>query len=78
MIPSVGLATEVLMSTTDSSAAGAEPGGPWWWCLKHEQVEPTEGCPNTVRMGPYATFEEAGRAIEHAHERNRAWDDDDV
>jgi hypothetical protein len=51
--------------------------GPYWWCLTHERVEPTEGCPNTVRLGPYPTSEEASRAIEHAKERSQAWDAQD-
>lgn len=29
------------------------------------------------RMGPYATVEEAARALEIARERTRAWDEED-
>jgi hypothetical protein len=29
------------------------------------------------RLGPYATREEAERALETVEERNKAWDDDD-
>ena len=49
----------------------------WWFCLKHNTVEPDEGCPNTVRMGPYGTREEAVNAIELAHERTEKWDEED-
>ena len=49
----------------------------WWWCLKHERVEPNEGCANAVRLGPYATREEAEQALSRAHERTDAWDEQD-
>jgi len=39
--------------------------------------EPEEGCPNSERMGPYATQAEADAAIEHAAERNAAFDADE-
>jgi hypothetical protein len=50
----------------------------WFWCLKHASVEPYEGCPDTVRLGPYPTFAEAERALEKVAERNRAWDADET
>jgi len=31
----------------------------------------------TDRLGPYATREEAERALETVEERNKAWDEDD-
>jgi len=31
----------------------------------------------TDRLGPYATREEAERALETVDERNKAWDEDD-
>jgi hypothetical protein len=42
----------------------------WWYCLKHQTVEPDQGCPAKDRLGPYATREEAA---------NEEWDaqDDD-
>ncbi|HEX6920274.1 MAG TPA: hypothetical protein VF314_08605 [Actinomycetes bacterium] len=48
----------------------------WFYCLKHNTVEKGSGCANIDRMGPYATSEEAARAIEHARERTEEWDSD--
>jgi hypothetical protein len=48
----------------------------WWFCLRHSEVEPDEGCANTDRMGPYASRAEAGRALERARERTAEWDAD--
>jgi hypothetical protein len=48
----------------------------YWYCLKHKAVEPRQGCKNADRLGPYASEAEAGRALEHAQERNEAWDND--
>lgn len=51
----------------------------WYYCLKHETVEPRDGCRAVRRLGPYPTREEAERAIETVAERNEEWDrrDDD-
>jgi hypothetical protein len=51
----------------------------WWFCLKHNTVEPDEGCRAKERLGPYPTREEAARALETAKRRNQEWDaaDDD-
>ncbi|MFI6477724.1 hypothetical protein ACIBH1_07335 [Nonomuraea sp. NPDC050663] len=51
----------------------------WWFCLKHQRVEPEQGCPNKDRMGPYASEQEAAGALQRAKERNEAYDgrDDD-
>jgi len=51
----------------------------WYYCLKHQQVEPEQGCPNDERMGPYASEADAAHALEKAAERNEAFDagDDD-
>jgi hypothetical protein len=51
--------------------------GPWYWCLTHGRVEGVDGCPNIERMGPYSTRDEAGAALERAHERTEAWDEED-
>ncbi|HVQ18683.1 MAG TPA: hypothetical protein VMT27_06560 [Actinomycetes bacterium] len=51
-------------------------GPPYWWCLDHARVEGNDGCPNTVRLGPYDTYEDAAAALEHARERTEAWDHD--
>lgn len=52
--------------------------GPWYWCLDHERVEPSEGCPNDRRLGPYESREQAERALEIARERTEAWDAEDA
>jgi hypothetical protein len=48
----------------------------YYYCLKHHEVEGAEGCPAADRLGPYATREEAARALEIVKERNEAWDND--
>ena len=48
----------------------------YWYCLKHHTVEGVEGCRNADRLGPYATREEAARALEKVEERNEEWDND--
>jgi len=48
----------------------------WWYCLKHDAVEDETGCANTDRMGPYASRQEAGRAVQTAAERTKVWDHD--
>ena len=50
--------------------------GPWFFCLKHHTVEPRDGCAERHRLGPYATREEAERALEKVQERNEAYDND--
>jgi hypothetical protein len=49
----------------------------WYYCLVHQKVEPEAGCPNAERLGPFATEAEAAQALELAHERNAAFDEDD-
>ena len=48
----------------------------FWFCLTHHAVEGVEGCRNQDRLGPYATYAEASRALEKVEERNEAWDTD--
>jgi hypothetical protein len=49
----------------------------YWFCVKHRRVEtPPDMCPAIDRLGPYATSEEASRALEKAEERNQEWDND--
>ena len=48
----------------------------WYYCLEHKTVEPKLGCRNTTRLGPFATREEAARALDTVDERNEAWDED--
>ncbi|MGD0375314.1 MAG: hypothetical protein ABSB01_12115 [Streptosporangiaceae bacterium] len=46
----------------------------WWFCLKHNTVEPDAGCRAKERLGPYPTREEAAAALETAKRRNEEWD----
>lgn len=48
----------------------------WYYCLKHKTVEQGLSCPNSERLGPYATREEAEGAIAKAAERTEAWEHD--
>ncbi|MFJ5923974.1 hypothetical protein ACIQF6_15390 [Kitasatospora sp. NPDC092948] len=50
--------------------------GEWFYCIKHGKVEEGPECPAKDRLGPYATREEAGRALETAAERNQEWKQD--
>jgi hypothetical protein len=54
------------------------PDGPWYWCLRHEQVEPEEGCANADRLGPYPTREAAANWRETTSRRNEEWDREDA
>lgn len=38
----------------------------WYYCLDHKEVEPELGCRAEVRLGPYATEEEAAAALERS------------
>ncbi len=49
----------------------------WWFCLRHHTVERDPGCPGKDRLGPYATREEAERALETVRRRNEEWDTQD-
>lgn len=48
----------------------------YFYCLVHKRVEGEQGCRAKDRLGPYATAEEAGRALEIAAERTEAWEHD--
>ena len=51
--------------------------GKFWFCVKDHRVETGEDiCPPIDRLGPYATHEEAERALTKAAERNEEWDND--
>jgi hypothetical protein len=56
--------------------ATAGKPGEWFYCLKHRTVEEGPQCPSKNRFGPYASREEASRAMEIAHERNLEWETD--
>lgn len=49
----------------------------WYYCLEHHRVEPLDGCPNSERLGPYETKDEAEHALELAAERSAAFDAED-
>lgn len=50
----------------------------YWYNLYTKQVE--QGPKDDYRqlMGPYGTREEAARALEHAAENTKRWDDEDA
>jgi len=48
----------------------------WYFCLDHRTVERFDGCRAAVRIGPFATQEEAARALKTVERRNREWDND--
>ena len=50
--------------------------GEWYYCLEHKKVEEGPDCPGKDRMGPYASRQEAARAMETAQERNADWETD--
>ena len=50
--------------------------GEWYYCLDHKTVEPYGACKSADRLGPYATREEAGQALDKVAERNDEWDND--
>jgi hypothetical protein len=59
-----------------SPAYGEDMDERWYYCLEHKTVEPYEGCRAEVRIGPFATREEAERALETVARRNEQWDND--
>ncbi|MCD9594270.1 hypothetical protein HUF15_15190 [Streptomyces samsunensis] len=50
--------------------------GEWYYCIKHQKVEEGPECRAADRLGPYASPEEAARAMETARERNEEWRND--
>jgi hypothetical protein len=62
---------------TDQPTHLGDARGDWYFCLKHNAVEPREGCPASERMGPYRTPEDALNWKERVAERNREWDAED-
>jgi hypothetical protein len=49
----------------------------WYFCVKHQTVEPEDGCAAKDRLGPYSTPEEAAHAMDKVRERNEQWDSAD-
>ena len=56
------------------------PGrGDYCWSLRHNRVAPGDDlCPAQYRLGPYATADEATRALETVEKRNAEWDAEDA
>lgn len=50
----------------------------YYFNLETGQVEAGPQSPSNQRMGPYATREEAARALDIAAARNESWDEDDA
>lgn len=46
----------------------------WYYCLKHNAVEPYDGCRAADRLGPYPDKDTAARALEIARERTEEED----
>ena len=49
----------------------------WWFNLRTQQVEQGQGDPNSERLGPYQTREEAQGVLDRMHARTEAFDKDD-
>ncbi|HLS92945.1 MAG TPA: SPOR domain-containing protein [Microbacterium sp.] len=49
----------------------------YWYNLKTGEVEHGPQSPAIDRAGPFATAEEAARALEILRERSEQWDEDD-
>ena len=50
--------------------------GQWYWCLAHHRPEPYNECRNEVRLGPYASRDEAMGALDKVQARNEEWETD--
>ncbi len=61
----------------DESEEERMPTGPWFYCLKHNTVEPRDGCAERHRLGPYATREEAEHALASVAEREEKLEEED-
>ena len=60
------------------SDSGPGEGG-YFWCLRHHRVETGDDvCPAQYRLGPYATADEASRALETVEKRNAEWEAEDA
>ena len=55
-------------------SSGMDDERRWWYCLRHNRPERNGDCPGKDRLGPYATEEEAARALETVRRRNEEWD----
>ncbi|MET7286622.1 hypothetical protein [Streptomyces sp. NPDC005573] len=61
---------------SDNEHRDSGPSGDWFYCLKHHTVEKGPECRAADRLGPYASREDASRAVETAHEHSEQWDTD--
>jgi hypothetical protein len=68
--------TLIWVTSNDLIGDPNAPTEQWFYCLDHQSVEPEDGCRSDVRLGPYASREEASRALERVEERNQVWDED--
>lgn len=50
----------------------------YWWSLTKQRVEQGPGEPNSERLGPYRTRQEAEHALERAKQRNEEWEAQDA
>ena len=64
------------MSPRDHSiAANAFDNTAWYWCLEHEDAEPSDSnCAPDRRLGPYPTREAAEHWKTTVEARNEAWE----
>lgn len=53
-------------------------GTQFYYNLTNGTVEEGHQSPGTELMGPYATREEAARALQNAAERNTSWDEENA
>jgi hypothetical protein len=49
----------------------------WFYCLKHQTVEPEGQCKATDRLGPYPTPDAAAGALAALHEREERLEEED-
>lgn len=48
----------------------------WWYNILTNKTEEGPGAPNSERLGPFETEQEALSALEKVRERNESWDAD--
>lgn len=48
----------------------------WYWSMKEHRVVGEGEAKAEDRLGPYATKEEAAKALDHVKERNEQWETD--
>ena len=52
--------------------------GTFWFCLKHDAVEPFDGCGSQNRIGPFDDRDAAAHALSTIAERERRYDAEDA